>query len=191
MQFTARVEISGGGADQFNHTDTQNAPTTTLNDLLQGSDQWQQGDSGNFTQNANGTYTAFDQNSATSMGQDMYADANTGNTTTVSPGTGSATPSTGSTTLVDNSTANDNGWDSYSTLAIGNGTAAVNGDITLVQRPHYRQRHGEAVKKIEPGGQYVRKPVLGFSHILQVQANATLFVLWDCGTQQDIGGRPN
>jgi hypothetical protein len=94
MQFTARVEISGGGADQFNHTDTQNAPTTTLNDLLQGSDQWQQGDSGNFTQNANGTYTAFDQNSATSMGQDMYADANTGNTTTVSSGNGDSNDQT-------------------------------------------------------------------------------------------------
>jgi hypothetical protein len=27
---------------------------------------------------------------------------------------------------------------------------------------------GRGCEKIEPGGQYVRKPVLGFSHILQV-----------------------
>ena len=44
-------------------------------------------------------------------------------------------------------------------------------------------------EKIEPGGQCVRKPVLGFSHTLQVQSDVTHFAVWHWGTHRRNGGR--
>ena len=46
-------------------------------------------------------------------------------------------------------------------------------------------------EKIEPGGQCVRKPVLGFSHTPHAQICVTLFVLRHCGRQRNIGERSN
>jgi hypothetical protein len=73
------------------YPDTQSTPTTSLNDQLNGSDKWQHADTGNYTQNANGTYTAFDSSTTEGSGGDIYANVNTGNTTTVSPDPGGST----------------------------------------------------------------------------------------------------
>ena len=46
-------------------------------------------------------------------------------------------------------------------------------------------------EKIEPGGQCVRKPVLGFSHTSHARICVTLFVVRHCGMQRSVGEQSN